>query len=241
MHHARRRVVGVGQAEVPALVRRDPVGVDGHRLRQQAGRLPHGYLPSARRRRDRPTGGREDVGDGPFEVREGGRDDRLRARTLRGHATQPPPHVLGQRVPAAQLAPAPEVHGVGDRAEHDVRRHGGHRHPVPHARLDEVVRHRAVRLLPGEQRGGARTAERGHEPLGPPGPVLGGPPHQPAEHHLVPPDETGGVLQVGHGHSADLPGQLGVLGPQQPQAEGLVLKKVFDVHGSGSSHLAFAR
>ncbi|GHD55520.1 hypothetical protein GCM10010317_040810 [Streptomyces mirabilis] len=40
----------------------------------------------------------------------------------------------------------------------------------------------------------------------------------------------GGVLQVGGGHPADLPRRLWLLGPQQAQAQGLVLEEVVDVH-----------
>lgn len=130
-----------------------------------------------------------------------------------------------------------------------MRGDGDEGDPVGPAGVDQDFGHGPVRLLAREQGHGSGRTQRGDEPLGLLGPVVGAPPHQAAEHDLPLLEEAGRVLQVGGGDPADLPDRQGLFAPQQSEAERFELEKVFDVHGvapcatagSGSRHLTFTR
>ncbi|MEU7391600.1 hypothetical protein [Streptomyces tanashiensis] len=111
-----------------------------------------------RRRRgpgDRPPAAGEQVAGGRAEVGEGEVEQFGRRRAAFQSAVEVDADVLRQRVvvrgATAELAPLPQVDGLGDRPEAGVRRDGEQGDPVAAAGVRELGGHLAVGLLPGEQ------------------------------------------------------------------------------------------
>lgn len=235
---ARRGPFGVEQVEVSDRVggavrfdaQRDSGGTPQalHALFRRQG---HG----GRGAREGSAGGAEDVAGRGSQVGEGAVEQGVQVRVGFQEGAEFPAYVLGQRVvvggATAEVAPLSEVDRLGDGPEAGVRGYGDERDAACSAGVGEDVGDGAVRLLAGEEGRDPGRLKRRDEPVRLLGAVGGVPPDQAAEDDLAPLEKARGVLQVGGGDPADLPGQEPAVAPHQSEVESVELEEIFDVHG----------